>query len=210
MNVAELAKKMGVSRQWLNKMVDRGMVPGVHRSEVTGRLIIAERTNAEEILQFQQRLREASRPLVEALRRLRSVPIQKRREFSRVIRTTTLIYQLIGSEFKERFPDLYRAFNELPIGEAMNALRNSKQFATFYVFPLIEWAVSARTQKSFELRCAVAEFEHARNPEQFQSLTDIAERFGVTRSAVSKTSRLMPAIKKSSERRSRSTKRPAA
>jgi hypothetical protein len=210
MNVAELAKTMGVSRQWLNKMVDRGLVPGVNRSEVTGRLIIAQDVTTEKILLFQKRLRDAYRPLGETLRRLRSVPVQKRREFNRMIRTTTLISRLLSGEFEEKLPDEYRACNELPIQEAIKLLRNSKPFMNFKVLPLVEWAVSARTEKSFEMRCAIVEYEHARNPEQFRSQIDIAERFDVTRSAVSKVFNQMPPFKRSSERQSRSWKRPEA
>jgi hypothetical protein len=47
MKVSELAKTMGVSRQWLNKMVDRGLVYGVSRSKATGRLVIAEEEGTE-------------------------------------------------------------------------------------------------------------------------------------------------------------------
>jgi hypothetical protein len=180
------------------------------RSEVTGRLIIAEDVTAEKILLFQKHLRDAYRPLGQPLRRFRSVPVQKRREFNRMIRTTTLISRLLGGEFEEKLPDEYRACNELPIQEAIKLLRNSKPFMNFKVMPLVEWAVAARTEKNFQMRCVIAEFEHARNPEQFHNQTDIAEKFGVTRAAVSKTLRQMPPLKRSPGKRSRLEKRPEA
>lgn len=194
MNVAELAKKMGVSRQWLNKMVDRGLVQGVSRSKVNGRLVIAEEEGTESeflrnVQRFKDTVKDATRELAETVKKFRSMPNQERRaasrEFSRMIRATTLISRLLGGEFENRLPDEYRACNELPIKEAFKLLRNSKPFMNFKVMPLVEWAVSARTEKSFQMRCAIVEFKHARNPEQFRNQTDIAERFGVTRSAAS-------------------------
>ena len=97
--INELAKKIGVSRQWLNKMVDRRMIPGVSRSEVTGRLMIADDSKLDPLLvhtkQFRDAMRDATRELRETIRRLRRVPIHQRRatrrEFSRTTRTATLI-----------------------------------------------------------------------------------------------------------------------
>jgi transposase-like protein len=202
MKVSELAKKMGVSRQWLNKMVDRGLVHGVSRSKVNGRLVIAEEEGTESdflrnVQRYRDALKDATRELAETVKKLRRMPSQKRRaaerEFSRMIRTTTLISLLLPS-FEEQFPDEYRACNELPIKEAFAVLRSSKSFMAFKVMPLVEWAASARTEKSFYMRCAIAEFKHTRNPERFRSLTDIARRFEVTLAAVSKTWRQMPKL----------------
>jgi DNA-binding Lrp family transcriptional regulator len=219
MKVSELAKKMGVSRQWLNKMVDRGLVHGVSRSKVTGRLVIAkdEGTEAEflrNVERFQDALKDATRELAGTVKKLQSIPSHERlaasREFSRMIRTTTLISRLLPCDFEDRFPDEYRACNELPIQEAFKLLRASKPFMNFKVMPWVEWVASARTERSFQMRCAIIEFKEARNPEQFRNQADIAERFGVTRSAVSKAFRQMPPFKRSPGRPPRSPGRSEA
>ena len=192
MGVNELAKRAGTTRQRLNKLVDRGKVTGVSRS-VTGRLEITEGPELEAWL--------AERKLARALRKLQGAPAYKKQEFTRTIRTIELIAGLFHSDFKERFPKLYKAFVKLPLTEGLALLRADKKFARFRYFPVIEWAVSARTEESFQKRCAVVEFVYANNPWQFRNKTDIAETLESTRAAISKTLRLMPKIKPDHKRK---------
>ena len=139
MGVNELAKRAGTTRQRLNKLVDRGKVTGVSRS-VTGRLEITEGPELEAWL--------AERKLARALRKLQGAPAYKKQEFTRTIRTIELIAGLFHSDFKERFPKLYKAFVRLPLTEGLALLRADKKFARFRYFPVIEWAVLARTKRA--------------------------------------------------------------
>ena len=102
--------------------MDRGKVTGVSRS-VTGRLEITEGPELEAWL--------AERKLARALRKLQGAPAYKKQEFTRTIRTIELIAGLFHSDFKERFPKLYKAFVKLPLTEGLALLRADKKFARF-------------------------------------------------------------------------------
>jgi hypothetical protein len=71
MNVAQLCKAAGISRQWLNKLVDLGEVPGVVRRE-NGRLQITEESELSQWLVGRAQQTEARNRTRERLRLDRS------------------------------------------------------------------------------------------------------------------------------------------
>ena len=71
MNVAQLCKAAGISRQWLNKLVDLGEVPGVERRE-SGRLQITEEPELSQWIAGRARQTEARNRTRERLRLDRS------------------------------------------------------------------------------------------------------------------------------------------
>jgi hypothetical protein len=71
MNVAQLCKAAGISRQWLNKLVDLGEVPGVVRRE-NGRLQITEEPELSQWLAGRAEQTEARNRTRERLRLDRS------------------------------------------------------------------------------------------------------------------------------------------
>jgi hypothetical protein len=71
MNVGQLCKAAGISRQWLNKLVDLGEVPGVVRRE-SGRLQITEEPELSQWIAGRARQTEARNRTRERLRLDRS------------------------------------------------------------------------------------------------------------------------------------------
>lgn len=178
--LAELAREIGISRQWFNKLVDRGNIPAVKRGK-NGRLIIRPGAELNDWLKRRRHW--------EIFRRRRRPPTTTLdREIRAYGRACTLIEGLLGSErAKEEFPVIDNASWDLPIREGLKVLRGDPQFAQFKNHPFFKWFCAARTEKTRSLREDV--LLHHCSPVEFRSLADIARKHNVTRAAVSKAYR---------------------
>jgi hypothetical protein len=177
--ITGLANEIGRSRQWLNKLVDQGKIPGVKRGN-NGRLIIHSEGELNAWLES-PRVREIFRPI----RRSRQDS-----EFLSYGRTALLIHALFGLErVEENYPSVFNACWKLPAGEGLNALHGDSEFTKFKNYPVFEWVCTARTEKARALREDVA--LHSYRPGEFRSMADIARKHDVTRAAVSKAYRQM-------------------
>jgi hypothetical protein len=189
--VAELAAESGLSRQWLNKLVDRGMVPGVRRG-TTGRLII--RRDAELDGWLRLRWGKVKIPLSAAQKEVfqRAKQWMNRPDVRYVGKIGLLIHALFESDdLEEKFPETYAAFWNLSAAEGFKALQSDPAFRKFKNHPVLKWICTARTQKARDLRQDVALYQYSRGKGGFSSLSDIARKHNVTRAAASKAYRQM-------------------
>lgn len=183
--IAELASRTGRSRQWINKLVNRERVPGVRRGK-TDELIIENRSRLDRWI-FDAKLRAAG--LTKTLRK-----VMKDKESKDYGQTALLIDLLFGLE--ENYPDIWYAFSNLRIGEALKILRADPKFTKFKNHPLFQWFCSGRTQRVQALRQDIAVYSFNPSASQFRSLADIARKHGVTRAATSKAYRQMMSLSK--------------
>jgi excisionase family DNA binding protein len=185
--VAELAREIGISRQWLNKLVDRGKIPAVKRGK-NGRLIIR---SGEELSDWLKRRRTWE--YFGARRRPRLNPLE--REIRSYGRTCQLIDTLLGlNRAKAEFPLIHNASWDLPIRDGLKALHGDPEFNQFMNYPVFKWFCAARTEKARAMREDI--FQHSYSPGEYRSMADIARKHHVTRAAVSKAYLQMKALEK--------------
>jgi transposase-like protein len=176
--VAELAHEAGISRQWLNKLIDQGKVQGLRRGR-TGRLRITDNL-ALRLWLMERQDKNALKPHRWIVRDPDFV------RWGISDRTRQIIWKI----YHEQLPILEEV-RDLPLAHALKIVHKDPEFRQFRCFPLFEWFSSARTHRSHELRESVFLYAFQPGGRLFDSMTEIAKKHEVTRSAVSKVFRQM-------------------
>ena len=195
MSISELSAFSGMSRQWINKLVNKGLVPGVRRkgTEKRDRLEIIDEVSAQKwaARMWKKRgMRRRRRPhswRIDFRKERLPDSVAARKQIQATLRDTATKIARPGKTVGEVFE---RAREQ--IEPELNRLAGMALLPT--IVQLCSWAQRGRSPKSFNARLRAGFWIITPGSYEYRSYAGIAREHGITRAALSSAIKQAPKV----------------